>query len=816
MKAIIPTLVLVIGLLDASVFAVDTKGETGTVWGVVFTADADGGRSVVTGAKISLIGPATRETEADAAGKYLFDALPRGSYKLKAQAPGMVATRTVVIAVGTVSEAALEMKVDVVSASTTVTATTDELGTEEPGGSNTVGGSAINNVPNLNERFEGLLPLIPGVVRGPDGVINMNGARSSQSGSLVNSADVSDPATGATAINIPIDVVSSVQVFSTPYDPEYGRFTGAVSDVETRPGDFNKFHTSVQHLLPRFRRLNGSIMGLAAVTPRVTFTGPILKDRIAFTQSFDYRFERTPVHSLPPLQSDTKLESFDSYTQVDLKINQKQTATASFALFPQKLDYFGLNTFTPQESTPNLHQRGYQTYIQHRYVTGSGSLLTSQLSFRRFDAHVLPNSGAPYELLVETTEGGFFNHQQRNTSRVEWQEIFQSHPHHFHGSHELRAGIDFAHSSYDGHEQFLPVEIVGVAGYPLERIQFGPFSNFSVDQNEAAWFVGAKWTLSNRLTFDLGLRFDQDSVTGSIHTAPRAGFVLALTSDGKTVLKGGAGLFFDRVPLDIPALPHLPGRTVVGLNPFGQTLTSTAYVNVISGGLRNPRSEVWNLELDRKILNNLIVRVAYQQRNTVHDFVLTPLTFGPTGLLSLANRGSDFYREFQVTGRYQIGHTKLNASYVRSRAFGDLNDFNQFFGNNAQAVIQPNQRGRLPFDAPNRFLAWAEIAGPWKLTLAPALDAHTGFPYSLVNQSREFVGPRNARRFPRFIATDFQITRRIPLPIKERHAVIGFAVFNVFNRSNPRDVQNDIDSYRFTDFFNGVGRTFRGKFVLEF
>ncbi len=46
--------------------------------------------------------------------------------------------------------------------------------------------------------------------------------------------------------------------------------------------------------------------------------------------------------------------------------------------------------------------------------------------------------------------------------------------------------------------------------------------------------------------------------------------------------------------------------------------------------------------------------------------------------------------------------------------------------------------------------------------------------------------------------------------------MIGFAVFNVFNRSNPRDVQNDIDSYRFADFFNGVGRTFRGKFVLEF
>ena len=40
MKATIPSLVVVISLL-ASVFAADTKGETGTVRGVVFTADAD-------------------------------------------------------------------------------------------------------------------------------------------------------------------------------------------------------------------------------------------------------------------------------------------------------------------------------------------------------------------------------------------------------------------------------------------------------------------------------------------------------------------------------------------------------------------------------------------------------------------------------------------------------------------------------------------------------------------------------------------------------------------------------------------------------
>ncbi|MBV9034732.1 MAG: hypothetical protein JO182_09590 [Acidobacteriaceae bacterium] len=73
-------------------------------------------------------------------------------------------------------------------------------------------------------------------------------------------------------------------------------------------------------------------------------------------------------------------------------------------------------------------------------------------------------------------------------------------------------------------------------------------------------------------------------------------------------------------------------------------------------------------------------------------------------------------------------------------------------------------------------------------------------------------------RFPRFNSFDLQVTRPIslPLPRKEIRARIGFSVFNLFNHFNPRDVQNDVDSDRSGALFNGVGRTFRGKFVLEF
>jgi hypothetical protein len=814
----IALIVLFTGLLIIHCFPQNGSAAPGSIRGEVITKAENGERSVLPDARIVLHGPVNKEAQSDAHGAFVIDSLPPGMYDIEASAPGLNATLAVEVTSGTASVVPVELTVAAVTSSVTVTASDPPPLTEESAQKNTINQSIVEAAPNQNERVESLLPLVPGVVRGPDGRINMKGAQSTQAGWLVNSANVTDPATGGQAINLPIDVVSSVQVISNPYDPEYGKFTGAVSSVETRTGNLEKFHLSMQNFVPRIRDRDGHIVGIGAFTPRLTVTGPLIKDRLAITQSFEYRFVRMPVESLPPLQRDMKIESFDSFSQFDLKINERQTATLSVAVFPEKLDYLGLNTFTPQPSTPDLHQRGYQFSGQHRYVAESGGLLTSQLAFEKFDADVFPNSEDPYRLLVETTEGGFFNRQNRDTDRVEWQEIYQLSPKHFHGLNQLKAGLDFSHSSYDGHQQFSPVNIVGVAGSALERIEFGAPTNFSVHQNEFAWFLGDQWTVWPRLTFDLGLRFDRDSVTDSTHPAPRAGLTLALTSDRRTLLKAGGGLFYDRVPLNVPAFPRFPDRTVLTLDPAGEVVSSTPYSNVITGRLRNPRSEAWNVELDRQVTEHLLVRVAYQQRNTVLDLVLAPVTTANDSFLSLANRGRDFYREFQITGRYQIRHHTLNASYVRSKATGDLNDFNQFFGNDPQAVIQADARGRLSFDAPNRFLAWGEFLAPWKMTVMPVFDLHTGFPYSVVNQVRDFVGPRNDERLRRFNSCDVQVLKQFSVAFrgKEHTMKVGFGVFNVFNHFNPRDVQNDLDSYRFGQFFNGPNRTFRGKFVFGF
>jgi hypothetical protein len=796
--------------------------DAGDISGTVFTVESDGERSVIPGAQVRLVGRSlSQETGTDQEGKYSFAAVPPGTYLIEAKAPGFIGIKSVTVAAGAALDVPVQMTVEAVHDSVTVTGKNDSAISTDPSGEAVVDRSAVLNAPNRYDQFDTLLPLVPGVVRGPDGLINMKGARSSQGGALVNSASVTDPATGNSAISLPIDVVQEVKVIPNPYDPEYGRLAGAVSNLETTTGNFNAFHFSAQNLLVRPRKRDGDFVGIESATPRATITGPLWKNKIAFTQSVEYRFIRIPVSSLPQLQRDMKLEGVNSFTQVDVNLTQRQSFTASFALYPQKYNYLGLNTFNPQPSTPDLHQRGYMVSAQHRYATGADSLLLSQFSYKRFDVDVTANSNDPYQLFIETTAGGFWNLQNRRTYRTEWQETYQFGVHHFLGSHQFKAGIDFAHSNYDGHDNPQQVTIMGVQNLPIEQINFGPPSRFGISQNEVAWFFADKWAPLRRLTVDLGVRVDRDSVTSSTNVAPRAGFALMLTNDAKTLLKGGVGLFYDRVPLNVASFPLLPNRTVLDFTPTGEFLNSVQYVNTFTSGLRNPRSLAWNVELDRQIASALTIRAGFQQRDTAHDFLLTPETAIPGldhGILSLSNGGSSFYREFQLAGLYKIHWGTLNASYTRSKAYGDLNDFNQFFGNNAFPVIEPNGRGRLPFDAPNRVLFWGTINAPLKLTVMPVYDIHTGFPYSLVDQYRDFIGPRDSQRFRRFNSLDLQVTRpiKLPFPHKDVKARAGFSVFNVFNHFNPRDVQNDIDSDRFGATFNSVGRTWRGKFILEF
>ena len=261
-------------LMHTVTVAAQGGSKLGTIKGQVLIADSTGS-AYVPGTTLVLNGPETFKAESDTNGVFSFPSVAPGTYVIQANAPGLEGQLSVTVDPGQVAEVSVKLELAATISSITVSANAPDA--DITTATQTVEEKTIADAPNSDQRFETLLPLVPGVVRGPDGRINMKGVRNTQSGALVNSANVTDPATGGPAINLPIDVVSSVQVVSNPFDPQYGRFTGALSKVETKTGDYEKPHFSIQNVVPRWRERGGTIAGLGAATPRLTFTGPLYR-----------------------------------------------------------------------------------------------------------------------------------------------------------------------------------------------------------------------------------------------------------------------------------------------------------------------------------------------------------------------------------------------------------------------------------------------------------------------------------------------------------------------------------------------------------
>jgi hypothetical protein len=187
-----------------------------------------------------------------------------------------------------------------------------------------ISAGVMQTAPIASERFQDALPLIPGVVRGPDGLLNINGSRSNQSALMFNDADGTDPVTGEDAIELPIDAVSTVQVRGAAFAPEFGLSAGAVTTVETeRAGD--AWYVTVNDLEPRVRRRAGEFRGIESWTPRFTFGGPLEKGKLSLLESVQYEYSQTRVFGLPAFESDTRLQSFESYTRLDWTLSATST-----------------------------------------------------------------------------------------------------------------------------------------------------------------------------------------------------------------------------------------------------------------------------------------------------------------------------------------------------------------------------------------------------------------------------------------------------------------------------------------------------------
>ncbi|MFI5174586.1 MAG: carboxypeptidase regulatory-like domain-containing protein [Terriglobia bacterium] len=725
-----------------------------------------------------------------------------------------------------------------------ITMTQEITVTEQPTNEVAVGSSptagkitekTIETLPLKIKKIEETLPIIPGVIRTADGRISIKGGQESQSTVLVNQAVSSDPVTGNFVINIPVDAVESVQVFKSPYLSEYGRFSGGVTTVETKPAG-QKWDFSLSDFLPSPRIKGGKIVGIADDTPRLSFGGPLIKDRISWAQSFEYDIIKSPVRGLTFPQNEMKRETFNSYSRFDFTLSNRNILTTSFNFFPETKNFLNLNHFNPQEVTPNFRQRGYSINATDNFSTKSGGFLTTLVQFTNFDAYIWGQGLKPMLLQPQTYSGNYFNIQNRFSDRLETLLLYTLPPKHAGGTHQLKYGGGVTYSRYSGFSRSLPVEVLRLNGTLAEKDEFIGNGNLSQSNTEFALFFQDQWLIHPRFQLDLGLRYNNQTIADAVNLAPRAGFAFSPFKNGKTVLRGGFGLFYDKVPLNATNFQQQQNRMVTFFGPDGITPLGPAQIFqnlIVDVGPKGRLTEVrenpdfsftpynvsWNIEFDHNPLPWARIRLNFLKSYSKRLFMVEPGVLSPTDLTPttvLSNRGQGRYYEFDTIVELKLRkNDMLTTSFVQSRAQGDLNNFNAFYGNTPNPLLRPNQFSNLPFDTPQRFISWGVFHLPWSVTLSPIFEARRGFPYSVVDENQNFIGIRNDNntRFPAFIALDLGVSKEFKVWKKYRAKVTG-KVFNLTDHFNPRDVQNNFASPQFGQFFSDLRRFYGADFEI--
>jgi Carboxypeptidase regulatory-like domain/TonB-dependent Receptor Plug Domain len=695
--------------------------------------------------------------------------------------------------------------------------------------------SQIRNLPSKPTSVTDALPLVPGVIRSPQGEIKISGSGENRSAFIVNSADVTDPATGQFGMTVPVDSVQTINVFKTPYQAQYGRFTAGVVSVETRRGG-DKWNFELNDPLPEFRILGGHLRGLRDATPRVVFNGPLIKNRLYISQGTEYRLKQTPVQTLPYPDKETKSESVNSFTQLDYLVSGAHTLTGTFHLAPRKDAFVGLDFFNKRPVTPNWKGKDYTGTLIDRLTLGQ-NLLESLVSVKNYTVNVFGQGMADMNLTPTENTGNYFSWQDREARRAEWMETLSFKPIQgsslFGGDHNFKIGSIVARTSNRGEFRARPVNIFDNQGTLLRRVEFLGGEPFDRTDLETHFFGQDHWVVSPNLAIDYGLRFERQGITETLRLAPRAGFAWTPFENRKTVFRSGYGIFYDRVPLSVYSFDKYPDQVMTTFAPDGSVIdgprrffniTDKAELNkklFISGssnpGNFAPYSGTWNVEIEHAVAPWLRMRSSYLSSNSSGVIIIDPKVVLGQDALVLGSGGRSRYRQFELVGKmmFQDGRQQVFLSYVNSRSRADVNEFNTYIGNFPFPVVRLNQFARGSADLPNRFLGWGLFSLPWKMRYAPILEYRNGLPFSMIDSSQAYLGEVNSQRFPNFFSFDSRVSK--DFQVSPKYAVrFSVSSFNLTNHFNPLDVRRNTSDPQFGVFFGNNQRRFRVDFDVLF
>lgn len=812
-----------------------------------------------------------RDLPTDAAGFFKASALPPGSYSLHAQLEGFVPyTRTgLVLTVGQTAAVEVKLGLATLTEAVVVQASAPIVDTSSNALGTTVTKAQLDNLPLAGRDFAGLARLAPGVTGVGSGGITAGGQLTRNNSVIVDGTSNDEQGVAGTRGSFSLESVREYVVYTNQFAAEFGQAAGALVSVVTRSGTnrlegrvFAFHRDDALDAQNPFSKAQGSGKAPFDETRAGGFVGgPVLQNRWHFFGSYERQGNETTnviTSVLVPVadrESPETLARSQYFVRSEYQMPRNNQLGVRYRYDDSTDRGGGIGGLNPRE-------RGYDQKSKYGDAVLS---LTSVVTSRTVnELRVLAGTLSTYwtvdgyadpqgiSISRPSINQGKANNMPQGWDSVRYQ--FVDTLSHTIGRHDFKAGVDvqiddqntYFLGNKDGTFTFrtdLPFDANNPATYPFQFTQtVGDW--YDPRRNELySAFVQDTWRAHNRLTFNAGLRWDTETLFAQAKAinvaqdvnnfAPRLGVVWTVSADGRTIVRGGYGHYYDQGFNNISGNISNSARStnVTVLNPGypdpynGGTIQATKpSLTVAASDLQTPSTRTGSIGVRRELRSGLAVGV--DAVRTLGYDLFNALDINAPLPGSTVRPDPNYLRvvQYQTTGRSwsnallvslerRTGRGPLfNVSYTVSRQTRNVEDFGftpaDSFNPGAEKALASNNRTHqvvtsvvwaLPWGVQASGLVQARSGLPWTVTTGadnngdtnvndrPDLVAADGDPLSKATYFTSFTGRpgtlgRNTNTGSIFVQVDTRLSKFVRL---QRYSFEGFVeAFNLLNRAN--------------------------------
>ena len=855
------------------------------------------------------------EATADSGGRFRFPYLRVGIYELRAAAQGFRdETRALTLGAGSAFDLSIPLEVAGVATAVTVTAESDALESARSQIAGTVPVTEIRNLPMNGRNFLDLALLVPGVSPTntnstqlfaetsavPGQGLSVASQRNLSNSFIVDGVSANDDAAGLSGIPFGVDAIEQFQVVTGGGQAELGRALGGYFNVVTRSGtnalrgtlytfarddNFNGRNGLTNTKLPMDQQQFGGSVGgpvrrnrtffftnverkLLDQTGLVTITPENVTAINARLDQVGYPGQRVQTGIYPnPVHSTTALG------KIDHQFSGADALSVRYAFYQVSSDNArGAGTLNAPSGSTGIDNTDHSLAIGNVLTLSPNTMLETRLQYADGDleAYSTDTIGPQVTISGVATFGTFSSSPTRRQNRMV--QLVNNLSHRA-GAHALRAGADFIYN--DDTITFLRTFRGSYTFSSLATFLTGTYSGYGqtfgnpvIEQGNPnlGLYVQDEWRAASRLTLNLGVRYDLqylDTIsTDTNNVSPRVGFAWTPGRSDTLVVRGGAGVFFDRVPLRAVAnallsagnttdVANLRQPQVTGLLPavtgapvfpniLPERLPSTALVSIttMDRNLQNARSTQGNVEVERALGQKRSVTVGYQYFRG-ENLIMSINQNVPTCVAAGSNNGcrpvSTYQNNSQYSGAGSSNYHGLHltflqrpstwasvrVTYTLSKSMNNLGE--AFFSSPTDPTNVMNDWGRSDNDQRHRFVASASVSTPtsraataWqKLTYgfqaSAMLQSYSALPFNIVTGVNSLQGTAGRPFADGSAATanfDVRAVEFIP-----RNAGTGSDYFSLnlrLSRSFPlsagRRIEAMLEAFNLTDRVNPITR----------